>query len=397
MHTLPSGACRRLPNRPFGFTLVELLVVVAIIGVLLALTLPAVQAAREAARRTRCASNLKQIGVALQGHHEAYGSFPPGVPSCTAETWRTGGTQAGCICQGPNWAMNILAQMGEPKMFQTVFECLDSPQLDTGFNPSDDTEHWGRDNGGDPTLNVGRWTPGCYLCPSADVMTHQIGAASTVAGDRSTDTWEHDDGTTKGNYAGCLGSDTYISYLDVERGGKGLHQTAGTLPVVMLRTWDRPDRVQQEEHPSLKGTWKMGNEQGVGQVEIRDGISHTLMVSEVLGYDSPYDARGGWVIAAPGSSTFTAKTGPNAEQNDQVSVCYDAHDPGGGIPAGHPLHCTENRLDGELWAAARSAHIGGVNAVLADGSVHFFADDVQLRVWQALATRCGGEKAPPLE
>ena len=74
--TAPSLPSQGIPQR--GLTLVELLVVIAVIGVLVALLLPAVQAAREAARRTSCLNNLRQMGIATHNHHDAQGAFPPG-------------------------------------------------------------------------------------------------------------------------------------------------------------------------------------------------------------------------------------------------------------------------------------------------------------------------------
>jgi prepilin-type N-terminal cleavage/methylation domain-containing protein len=75
-------------NRSFGFTLVELLVVIAIIGILVALLLPAVQAAREAARRASCANNIRQCAIGLLNHHDSHKAFPPGATSNDGLSWR---------------------------------------------------------------------------------------------------------------------------------------------------------------------------------------------------------------------------------------------------------------------------------------------------------------------
>jgi len=94
--------------RQTGFTLVELLVVIAIIGVLIALLLPAVQQAREAARRNSCANNLKQIGLALHNHHDVHGKFPPG--------W--------IATNGPNstygWACYILPFIEQGNIYEAI-------------------------------------------------------------------------------------------------------------------------------------------------------------------------------------------------------------------------------------------------------------------------------------
>jgi len=260
-----------------------------------------------------------------------------------------------------NWACNILTEMGEPVMYQYVYSAMN-----TQWNAADDMEH-------EPG-NIGRTTPSFYICPSADRMTP----------DQRINAYEHDEWISKGNYAANFGSDTYMSFMDPA--------TAGTFGVVMLRGWQNV--VQEEDHSTMIGTWKMGHRQGTKLGDIKDGASNTLLVSEVLGYNSSQDGRGGWVLNTMGSSVFTAHTTPNSPDNDNIPMC-DLNIPSGDLL--HCTHCDENASPvGNCWAAARSSHPGGVNATMADGSLHFFSDNIDPDVWRALSTRAGHELVPPL-
>jgi len=233
------------------------------------------------------------------------------------------------------------------------------------WNAADDCEHEER--------GVGRTTPHVYTCPSAEEMTVLI------------NTYHHDEGTSKGNYAACFGSSTYLTDPDPQISGLWVHapKEAGAFGVVMLRGWKKV--VQSELHPSIKGVWKMGLGQGTKIRDIADGTSHTLMISEVLGYNTMIDARGGWVLGAMGSSTFTAAYTPNSDIDDYIPMCDQT------IPIDNPLHCYQNQINPLVWASARSRHPGVVNAALCDGSVRSFSDDIDIYVWQALSTIAGEE------
>jgi len=112
-----------MKQRTRGFTLVELLVVIAIIGVLVALLLPAVQAAREAARRTSCTNNQKQLGIALHNHHDTFGRFPPG----SANDRTPFGTHATGAGWGSGWKVYLLPYIEQSSIYnQMVFDGTNS-------------------------------------------------------------------------------------------------------------------------------------------------------------------------------------------------------------------------------------------------------------------------------
>lgn len=346
-----------------GFTLVELLVVIAIIAMLVTLLLPAVQSAREAARRIQCMNNVRQLALATMNYESAQGSLQPGVPVCTEPTklWIQGGTQTGAICQGPNWLLSLLTYIEESAHGAAVPQAVETHI----HNAADDFEHYG-DDIGDRSLNIGNTTYQGFTCPSAPQMTPNA----------RIDTYAHDAWIAKGNYAANWGSDTYMSWTKPAR--------HGAFGVELLPEWE--DVTQREAHRSLLGGFKMGYGKGTRIQQIEDGSSKTMMISEVVGWNDSRDGRGGWILNAMGSSLFSARTGPNSADHDKIPMCDRR-----GIPDGHPLECTENRSNGQVWAAARSEHGGGVNVAFCDSSMRFITDGIDLEVWRAMSTRSGNE------
>ena len=326
----PSTACHHCRH---GFTLVELLVVIAIIAILIALLLPAVQAAREAARRIQCTNNLKQIDIAVHNFIDSHGNMPLGY--------------MGCIDPGPD---RILGH----SVFAQIL-----PYLEAG-NVADNYDYDERNNGAVNSSIISSQLS-VYLCPSGDAAGREF----------LTSHFDSPRPFARSNYAACFGSGT----IAIESSGWHL-----TCPF--------PANVDLESD----GAFRI--DEGRKLRDLTDGTSHTALASEVIsGKESAQqvsdegDLRGVWAFHLMGSSSYTHFNTPNSGAPD-VLLCCDrcTHAP----PL---LPC--NPSGGSQWdkthAAARSQHPGGVLVAFADGHVSFYSNSVDAFIWSAVGTMAAGE------
>jgi len=326
-----ASSVRNLKACEGGFTLVELLVVIAIIGVLVALLLPAIQAAREAARRAHCVNNLKQYALATHLHHDQKKFYPQYhaavIPAGKSEADYSYGWG------GPLWTISILPFIEEQPLFDT-------------FNKKVKT------NDPSNTQCVNKIIP-TYVCPS------NVTAANPIFTDR-TDAGGHNPTTALGlYYAVCMGPTETDACPFCPVGATGSADNY----CCQAKGWGWRDYSGNIADSS---TGMFGRNMGKRKFkQVTDGLTNTFLIGETLPEECGYQS------AFANNFSLTGTTIPL----NTFEKC-----PG-------PPGCASR------GCGFKSPHPGGCHFAMADSSVHFVNETIDYRIYNELGTRAGGEAA----
>jgi len=352
------------PTSGRGFTLVELLVVIAIIGILVALLLPAIQAAREAARRSQCLNNLNQFAKAMLNFESRKKGLPP-----MAKTW----TSAEYAAEYPKAADRRGDWYDDHGWYSLIGADIEETAWSDKINFRASFSHPSNEMARKAGLGIK-----IHQCPS------DIGIQRNEWGRPE---WAR----TRTNYVVNAGPTNY-----------GQFDVPCCRPTVPNPTYpfDGAPFV-----PSKPGSL----------ARISDGTANTLMMSEIRVLPELDDILGRWggpysdTNTALGGQTFTGWNPPNSRAQDSIartvpeaSFFIQNNIPPpctapcgvalGRAPTNHPEYSDPSRMQ---WFTARSHHPGGVNATRCDGSGDFYSENIDEFVWRALCSAAGGDRINP--
>jgi prepilin-type N-terminal cleavage/methylation domain-containing protein/prepilin-type processing-associated H-X9-DG protein len=364
-----------------GFTLIELLVVIAIIAVLISLLLPAVQSAREAARRAQCINNLKQLGLATLNFESTFGTIPPkgqvlATPDPNADA------QAAIPSVSASYLTLILPYMEQSIIYNQIN--LFQAASNTANIPP--TTGSGAIHSG--TNSVYSAAIGSLLCPSSPgpATINYFNTFWGPYGDGGGDVCTPGAPAPTGNVQNLNPPPTQIwgrtDYFPIP----GLHNTAllaaGMSPAYAAAVGEGKDSGTITG-PQITGPIRLAS--------ITDGTSNTLMVSECgakpIGYNGFRQIYKSEVDGLPVDGVIepVSSAGGAWADNFTYSSLAGAQGRQNGIRGGTCMvNCTSNN---EIY----SFHPGGANALFVDGSVHFIKDTASVQLVAALVTRAGGE------
>ena len=375
MNAMLSPRDQRRPLSRRAFTLVELLVVIAIIGTLVGLLLPAVQAAREAARRSTCMNNLKQLGVGMLNYADAKGALSP--PSNSAPS-ATDAEKS----DANYWGYQYIG-LSPHFMILPFIEGTDTYNACTRANLGAAFSYQGHRS---PKLGLRKISD--FSCPST---------FNSVVFSKGTQ-WQT--ALPGNNYAWSTGSSTH-SYTNNYGGNP-----AGIIPTSELQNGMFPWPQSTVPYPLPSGG------KGLRFKDMTDGLSKTLMAAEQLAGkgngEYPYDSAN---VGASGWPTGAFPTATELETLASKTVTATNGENGGHWSHGSLTHTLLNTVAPPNWkspslvsdlsgpygnnpkyaaAPPRSMHGGGVNAVMGDGAVIFIQDNVDLLLFQQIGNRKDG-------